>query len=245
MTAAKEISAALLAGEKVGFYSEFPWEGELPDGLILCDKNGKTTNGYELDETEKSVKDRTENSICESEKGDSKAENQAEKDETMDVRSKEVIPELGIAVTIHRGSQPFTSTVTIIPPVLSLGIGCKKGSEAGAVLAAAEQTLITNDFYREAFADLASIDLKKDEEGIKALAQAWKLPFTTYTADELQKVPGEFTPSAFVQNVTGVDNVCERSAVRAAGNGRLLQKKHGGNGVTTAVAAREWRIHFE
>ena len=34
MKEAKEVSAALLAGEPVGFYSEFPWEGELPTGLI-------------------------------------------------------------------------------------------------------------------------------------------------------------------------------------------------------------------
>ena len=38
MKEAKEVSAALLAGEKVGFYSEFPWEGELPEGLIWCQK---------------------------------------------------------------------------------------------------------------------------------------------------------------------------------------------------------------
>ncbi len=40
MKAAKEASAALLAGEKIGFYSEFPWEGDLPDGLMLCGKDG-------------------------------------------------------------------------------------------------------------------------------------------------------------------------------------------------------------
>ena len=56
---------------------------------------------------------------------------------------------------------------------------------------------------------------------------------------------GEFTPSPFVKKITGVDNVCERSEVLASGNGRLLQRKTGENGVTTAVAAREWRIHFE
>lgn len=41
MKAAKEASAALLAGEKIGFYSEFPWEGELPEGLVLCNRAGK------------------------------------------------------------------------------------------------------------------------------------------------------------------------------------------------------------
>ena len=41
MKAAKEASAALLAGESVGFYSEFPWDGELPEGLVLCGKAGR------------------------------------------------------------------------------------------------------------------------------------------------------------------------------------------------------------
>lgn len=41
MKAAKEASAALLAGESVGFYSEFPWDGELPEGLVLCRKRRK------------------------------------------------------------------------------------------------------------------------------------------------------------------------------------------------------------
>lgn len=34
MKAAKEVSAALLAGKSVGFYSEFPYEGTLPKGLV-------------------------------------------------------------------------------------------------------------------------------------------------------------------------------------------------------------------
>lgn len=41
MKAAKEVSAALLAGKNVGFYSEFPVEGKLPEGLVLCDEYGK------------------------------------------------------------------------------------------------------------------------------------------------------------------------------------------------------------
>ena len=56
MKAAKEASAALLAGESVGFYSEFPWDGELPEGLVLCGKDGRRSvaadpeNGEKADE---------------------------------------------------------------------------------------------------------------------------------------------------------------------------------------------------
>ena len=56
---------------------------------------------------------------------------------------------------------------------------------------------------------------------------------------------GEFTSSAFVKQTVGVDNVCERSALKAAYPGHIIQKKQGKEGVTTALALREWRICFE
>ena len=34
---AKEVSAALLAGQSVGFASDFPVEGEVPEGIVRCD----------------------------------------------------------------------------------------------------------------------------------------------------------------------------------------------------------------
>ena len=54
----------------------------------------------------------------------------------------------------------------------------------------------------------------------------------------------QFTPSAFVAGVTGVDNVCERAAAKASGGALLLPKTAGG-GVTLALAVRpfapDWR----
>ena len=90
----------------------------------------------------------------------------------------------------------------------------------------------------------ASIDLKKDEPGLAAFCKTHGWPITFYPADELRAVPGQFTPSAFVASVTGVDNVCERSAVKASG-GTLLLPKTAGGGVTLALAVRpfapDWR----
>ena len=93
---------------------------------------------------------------------------------------------------------------------------------------ARQEALAQENACREVFSDAESFEAVTD-----------------FTEEELKQVPGEFTPSPFVKKITGVDNVCERSAVLASGNGRLLQRKTGENGVTTAVAAREWRIHFE
>ena len=151
----------------------------------------------------------------------------------------------GVAVTVHTSCRPFPSTTQVVPKCLTLGMGCRKGRDAEGIAEAAQKVLDRSGLYKEAFEQIASIDLKKDEQGILSLSENWQIPFVTYTENEMKQVPGEFTPSPFVKKITGVDNVCERSAVLASGNGSLLQKKHGENGVTTAVAAREWRIHFE
>ena len=48
---------------------------------------------------------------------------------------------------------------------------------------------------------------------------------------------GSFSSSKFVEEITGVDNVCERSAVRLAGEGAvLLSEKQSLGGVTAALA---------
>ena len=66
---------------------------------------------------------------------------------------------------------------------------------------------------------------------------------TFYTAEELKAVPGEFTPSAFVKSITGVDNVCERSAL--IGAEKLIVRKTALNGVTVALAADHMEVRFE
>ena len=116
---------------------------------------------------------------------------------------------------------------------------------AASIRKAAEECLKGSDVYREALKAIASIDLKKEEVGLLSLAEAWQLPFLTFTEEELKAVQGEFTPSQFVKKITGVENVCERSAVLGCGQGTLIRKKTGRDGVTTALAAGNRRIRFE
>ena len=51
-----------------------------------------------------------------------------------------------------------------------------------------------------------------------------------------------------MSKTVGVDNVCERSAVKAAENHtgiHFIQRKRGAEGVTTALVLGDWRIRFE
>ena len=143
--------------------------------------------------------------------------------------------ELGVWVTWKTGEGPFPRTLRLAPKGLILGIGCKKGTNAAAIQAAVNEALTGHE--PAAVERVATIDLKEKEPGLLAFCAAHDLPLSVYSAEELAAAEGKFTPSAFVKTVTGVDNVCERAAVRAGGT--ILVPKLAKNGVTVAVAGRK------
>lgn len=150
--------------------------------------------------------------------------------------------ELGISVSIYRKC-PYDRTLALIPKVLTLGIGCRKGISKDAVEHAVKAVFEEYQLDERGIRRVASIDLKAQEEGLLAFCEAWNLPSVFYTSEELKAVEGEFGASEFVRSITGVDNVCERSAVFAGG--RLLVRKTVHQGVTVAVAEAEWEVNFE
>ena len=148
---------------------------------------------------------------------------------------------LGIYLTVS-DKEPFENTLRLIPKVLHLGIGCRRGTEKEAIERAVTQVFKENGLDFRAVQSAASIDLKKDEEGLLSFCEEQTIPIRFYSAAELEAVPGEFTPSPFVQQVTGVDNVCERAAL--VGADTILVKKTACHGVTVAVARKKWEVHF-
>ena len=139
---------------------------------------------------------------------------------------------------------PQGGALHLVPRIGVLGVGCRRGTTAQQLEEAFAAFCAASGLSPAAVCAAASIDLKKDEPGLAAFCKAHGWAITFYPADELRAVPGQFTPSAFVASVTGVDNVCERSAVKASG-GMLLLPKTAGGGVTLALAVRpfapDWR----
>lgn len=70
-----------------------------------------------------------------------------------------------------------------------------------------------NNVWQQAVQKICSIDLKKEEPGLLLFCAEHGILLETYDAETLRNLDGEFTASAFVSQVTGVDNVCERSAM--------------------------------
>lgn len=148
---------------------------------------------------------------------------------------------LGIAVTC-RTDAPFSRTLRLIPRVLHIGLGCRRGTAKKTVAQAVETVLAAEHIDPRAIKLAASIELKRDEAGLVDYCreQGWELRF--YSAQRLQAVEGDFTASSFVSAVTGVDNVCERAALAEADT--LWSKKTAVNGVTVALAAEKWEVRF-
>lgn len=196
MKTAKEISAALVAGETVGFCSEFPCQGS----------TGRELQIYKAGEKQ---------------------------------------PQYGISVTCSLKEQPYANTLYLIPPLITLGIGCRKGATQDQIACAVHTVLEELCVPKEALQQVASIDIKKEEAGLLQFCSRYRLPFVTYSASQLAAVEGIFTESEFVKKQVGVGSVCERSAVLASKNGKIIHGKYACDGVTVACAVREWSVKFE
>ena len=133
---------------------------------------------------------------------------------------------------------PWPVTLWLRPRRLVLGAGCRRGSDPEAAAKAAADFLEGAGVSPLSLCAVASIDLKRDEQALIALAERYGVPFLTFSADALRAVPGRFSASERVRLATGVDNVCERAAVLAAGNGVLLRSKTLYPGTTFALARR-------
>lgn len=151
----------------------------------------------------------------------------------------------GMVISLNEEKYPFRCTLHLIPRIVTLGIGCKKETSADVIEKEVLCALQSSHVSIHSICQAASIDLKKKEQGILEFCKKYKIPFETYTAEELLTAEGEFTASEFVKKTTGVDCVCERSAVLASRKGRLLLKKRAACGVTVALAVRDWSVDFE
>ena len=144
-----------------------------------------------------------------------------------------------VRLSVHTQS----GALWLVPKAVILGIGCRKGVSAGTIEAGFLQFTEENGLAADSIYLAASIDIKKDEPGLLEFCARRSLPFVCFSAGELGRAEGDFTSSGFVARTTGVDNVCERSAVLAGG--RLFIRKRAVKGVTFAAALRppetDWR----
>jgi cobalt-precorrin 5A hydrolase len=164
----------------------------------------------------------------------------------------EVPPELSagpdapsIVLISDKVRKPPKGTLVLIPRRRTVGIGCRRGTPQEAIEEVVSRVLQDAGIPYDTVRAFASIDLKKDEEGLLSFAAAHRTPITFYTSEELNALPGDFSKSDFVRSVTSVDCVCERSAVMVSRGGKIIVRKTAENGVTVAVAEEPFTVKFD
>lgn len=122
------------------------------------------------------------------------------------------------------------------PKTLVFGIGCNRGTPVTAIAAAVAATCRAHHLAPQAMARLASIDLKKDEQGLLAYGRQAGVPIDFFTSDQLNQVEG-LASSEAVLRATGAKGVAEPAALLSAGaDSTLVVDKMKWTDVTTAVA---------
>lgn len=109
-----------------------------------------------------------------------------------------------------------TSVQPCSPPgSLAVGLGCDRGVALATLETALQAALALCQQQVADIAVLASIELKRDEVALQALADKYAWPLLFYSASALAQVPVP-NPSETVRRYTGTPAVAEAAAILAA-----------------------------
>ncbi len=121
------------------------------------------------------------------------------------------------------------------PRNLVVGIGCNSGTPSLEIENAIREVFVSNNLSFNSIKVVATIDLKKDEEGLIEFVKRYGFEFMTFTREELNSVNG-LERSIEVFRATGAYGVAEPSALLTSRSKRLIVPKKRFPNVTVAVA---------
>lgn len=161
-------------------------------------------------------------------------------------REKDAVPgqeRPGVIVTDCALPEPFAGQahcLVLHPPSLCIGIGCRRGTQADDILAFIQREFADLGLAWACIASLASLDVKKEEQGLREAARNLGVPLLFFSA---QLLAAQETPSSSAKALErfGLHSVCEPAALLAAKaegrrRARLIAPKRKTSHITMAVA---------
>jgi len=130
-------------------------------------------------------------------------------------------------------------TVVYRPRTIIAGVGCSRGASVDEIDALLREACCEGGVSPLALREVATIDLKANEEGINALAARYGVPVRHYSAPQLDAVTAP-NPSNVVREAVGTSGVCEPAALLASGADALLVPKRKSSRATIALARMPW-----
>lgn len=128
-------------------------------------------------------------------------------------------------------------TVQIIPKNIVVGIGCRRGTKVELIYQHLLQHLASYQIDLRAVKQIGSVIIKRDEEGLIALAEQLAVPFQVFSIETLQAYEHLFPISEFVRKTIGIGSVSQPCAW-VMSKGTLLGEtvKHDGTTITLGVS---------
>jgi len=127
-------------------------------------------------------------------------------------------------------------TLVLRPPEVVVGVGCCKGAPKAAIKKALAAALASCGLSPLSVKRFATIDIKKNERGLVALAKEMGVEIEAYGASELNRVRCPSRPSSAAMKATGAYGVAEPAAIISSGAKKLWLKKTKTGHVTIAAA---------
>jgi cobalt-precorrin 5A hydrolase len=144
--------------------------------------------------------------------------------------------DLALAVANALGAEPVISTSSEAARSLIVGIGCRRGAQGEAIVAAVREALAAAGCALDEVRLLASADIKADEPGLQDAARELGLPLRLIASDEIRATVYAFEPSKLAQEKVDLPAVAEPAALLAGRRTRLLLPRQVLHGVTVAIA---------
>lgn len=141
----------------------------------------------------------------------------------------------------HKHRALLDRAVVYRPRSLIVGIGCNRGTSAWQIKEAVTRTFKENSLSLKSIRKIATVDLKRDEEGLIEFAQNHGVEIDFWSKEALEQGACPSGPSEAVLENMGIPGVCEPAALLSSGNTELLVPKTKLGDVTIAIA----RVPFE
>ncbi|WP_051617126.1 cobalamin biosynthesis protein [Desulfonatronovibrio hydrogenovorans] len=134
------------------------------------------------------------------------------------------------------GCEPVITTSTEAEKDIVVGVGCRKGVQAGDVMHALHHCLDKTGVNVSRVRLLVSVDIKKNEPGLVLAAEKLDIPLYFLASAMIRNIPLNTAESKFVMDKVGLPGVAEPCALLSARNPELILGKTVCNSVTIAIA---------
>ena len=144
--------------------------------------------------------------------------------------------DLALQVANCLGAEPVITTTTEAEKSLIVGVGCRRGISADAVVSAIKKALGIAKARIGQVRFLATVDIKKDEAGLLKAAARLGVGLRFISSGEIRSTARSFQHSSRAARLVKLPAVAEPAALLAGRRTRLVLRRIIHHGVTVAIA---------